>query len=99
MVVKYNFKRFQQMINLIWESNPYVYGCIEARVFSHKSAIGATWIADNMFKGHYLGKEVYAGENEDDAMNAVNNEHKKLCEEYPGYFGLQLRGFKCLDLK
>lgn len=75
---------------LIWESNPYAYGAIEARVFKNKKSIGGISSINNIVKGYYLGKEVYCGSNELAAIECVNTEHDKLCNEYNGYYWLFL---------
>jgi hypothetical protein len=63
---------------ITWESNPYAYGAIHARIEGRKSFIGGISNVGGVVKGYFISEKVYEGDNEYDAMRLVEKEIHKL---------------------
>lgn len=61
-----------------WDSNPFAYGAIEARLEGRKSAVGGISNVGGVVRGYVLGQRVYEGSNEKEAMLTVEAEITKL---------------------
>ncbi len=62
---------------ITWISNPAAYGAIGAYLEGRKASIGGISNTDKV-RGYFLGECVYAGEEEDAAMRAVEASFAKL---------------------
>lgn len=63
-------------LGISWDSNPFAYGAIHCRIKGRKSSVGGISNVNGLVKGWFLGKLVYEGDSEDEAMLAVEHELK-----------------------